>query len=93
MSAIATSVVLARWEILSAVVMFFASTLNINLRKASRHGLAVLTSGIGITMSCWFVMGLLGITSADMALYGQHAKDLFVEIMSHTPENWPMPMP
>ncbi|QCR38488.1 YjcB family protein [Nissabacter sp. SGAir0207] len=91
MSALATGVVLARWEILSAVIMFFASTLNISLRRASRHGLALLSSSVGIAVSCWFVMGLLGITSADMALYGAHAKDLFVEIMSQAPQNWPMP--
>ncbi|MDU1084680.1 MAG: YjcB family protein, partial [Leclercia adecarboxylata] len=34
MAAITTGVVFARWELLSAVLMFLASTLNIQFRKS-----------------------------------------------------------
>ncbi|MEJ5173881.1 YjcB family protein, partial [Erwinia sp. MYb416] len=62
MATITTSVILMRWELLSAVMMFLASTFNVQCRKASRNVMAFAFTGIGIGMSCWFVTGLLGIT-------------------------------
>ena len=44
MATLTTSVVLLRWQILSAVLMFMASTLNIRFRKADYIGLAVISS-------------------------------------------------
>ncbi|WP_416232238.1 YjcB family protein, partial [Klebsiella pneumoniae] len=41
MAAITTGVVLLRWQLLSAVLMFLASTLNIRFRKSDYIGLAV----------------------------------------------------
>ncbi|WP_222614639.1 YjcB family protein, partial [Klebsiella pneumoniae] len=41
MASITTSVVLLRWPLVSAVLMFLASSLNIQLRKSDSAGLAV----------------------------------------------------
>ncbi len=42
MASITTSVVLLRWPLVSAVLMFLASSLNIQLRKSDYAGLAVI---------------------------------------------------
>ena len=65
MATLTTGVVLLRWQLLSAVMMFLASTLNIRFRRADYVGLAVISSGLGVVSACWFAMGLLGITMAD----------------------------
>jgi hypothetical protein len=46
MATITTSMVLLRWPLLSAVLMFLASTLNIQFRKSDYAGLAVIST-------CW----------------------------------------
>ena len=61
MSTIATGLVMMRWELLSAVMMFFASQLNVVCRKTSRNGMAFMFSSPGLFTACWFVMGLMGI--------------------------------
>lgn len=47
MASITTSVVLLRWPLVSAVLMFLASSLNIQLRKSDYAGLAVICSCMG----------------------------------------------
>lgn len=47
MATLTTGVVLLRWQLLSAVMMFLASTLNIRFRRADYVGLAVISSGLG----------------------------------------------
>ncbi|AXU96728.1 YjcB family protein [Erwinia persicina] len=93
MATITTSVILMRWELLSAVMMFFASTFNVRCRKASRNVMAFAFTGIGIGMSCWFVTGLLGITLSMENLHNfwHITKEVFVEVMSRAPADWPMP--
>ncbi|MCU5772585.1 YjcB family protein [Erwiniaceae bacterium BAC15a-03b] len=93
MGTIAASVVLMRWELLSAVMMFFASTFKIKCRQSSRNAMAFVFSGVGIGMSCWFVTGLLGITlSAENLSYAwQVTKDVFIDVMSHQPDNILLP--
>lgn len=93
MATITTSVILMRWELLSAVMMFFASTFNVRCRKASRNVMALAFTGIGIGMSCWFVTGLLGITLSMENLHNfwHITKEVFVEVMSRAPADWPMP--
>lgn len=93
MPTITTSVILMRWELLSAVMMFFASTFNVRCRKASRNVMAFAFTGIGIGMSCWFVTGLLGITLSMENLHNfwHITKEVFVEVMSRAPADWPMP--
>ncbi|MBD8169125.1 YjcB family protein [Erwinia persicina] len=93
MATITTSVFLMRWELLSAVMMFFASTFNVRCRKASRNVMAFAFTGIGIGMSCWFVTGLLGITLSMENLHNfwHITKEVFVEVMSRAPADWPMP--
>ncbi|MFS2224160.1 YjcB family protein [Pantoea sp. B65] len=93
MGTIAASVVLMRWELLSAVMMFFASTFKIKCRQSSRNAMAFVFSGIGIGMSCWFVTGLLGITLSveNVSHTWQVTKDVFVEVMSHTPDTMLLP--
>ena len=66
MATLTTGVVLLRWQLLSAVMMFLASTLNIRFRRPDYVGLAVISSGLGVVSACWFAMGLLGITMADI---------------------------
>ncbi len=48
MASITTSVVLLRWPPVSAVLMFLASSLNIQLRKSDYAGLAVICSCLGL---------------------------------------------
>ncbi|MEN1656062.1 YjcB family protein, partial [Pseudomonas aeruginosa] len=54
MATLTTGVVLLRWQLLSAVMMFLASTLNIRFRRADYVGLAVISSGLGVVSACWF---------------------------------------
>ncbi|KGT92259.1 membrane protein [Erwinia typographi] len=93
MGTLTASLVMARWELVSAVMMFFASTVNVKCRQASHRGIAFVFTGVGIGMSCWFVTGLLGITLSMENLYNfwHITKDVFVEVMSHTPPDYPMP--
>ncbi|ASG90038.1 hypothetical protein DLR11_09875 [Salmonella enterica subsp. salamae] len=90
MAAITTGVVLLRWQLLSAVLMFLASTLNIRFRKSDYIGLAVISSGLGVASACWFATGLLGITMMDLAAIWHNIEAVMVETMSHTPPEWPM---
>ena len=48
MATLTTGVVLLRWQLLSAVMMFLASTLNIRFRRSDYVGLAVISSGLGV---------------------------------------------
>ncbi|EBQ3067943.1 YjcB family protein [Salmonella enterica] len=90
MAAITTGVVLLRWQLLSAVLMFLASTLNIRFRKSDYIGLAVISSGLGVASACWFATGLLGITMMDLAAIWHNIEAVMVETMSQTPPEWPM---
>ncbi|HEC7465762.1 TPA: YjcB family protein [Salmonella enterica subsp. enterica serovar Saintpaul] len=90
MAAITTGVVLLRWQLLSAVLMFLASTLNIRFRKSDYIGLAVISSGLGEVSACWFATGLLGITMMDLAAIWHNIEAVMVETMSQTPPEWPM---
>ncbi|HFZ8994582.1 TPA: YjcB family protein [Citrobacter freundii] len=90
MASITTSVVLFRWQIVSAVLMFMASSFNIRFRKADYVGLAVISSGLGLACACWFATGLLGITMMDVTAIWKNIEDVMVEVMSHTPPDWPM---
>ncbi len=90
MATITTSMVLFRWPLLSAVMMFLASTLNIQLRKSDYAGLAVISTLLGVGAACWFATGLLGITVGDIVTIWENVKVVMVEAMSHTPPDWPM---
>ena len=90
MATLTTSVVLFRWQLLSALLMFMASTLNIRFRRSDYFGLAVISSGMGLAAACWFATGLLGITLLDVAAIWNNVKAVMVEAMSHTPPDWPM---
>lgn len=90
MATITTGVVLLRWQLLSAVLMFLASTLNIRFRKSDYIGLAVISSGLGLVFACGFATGLLGITLVDMSAIWKNIETVMVEVMSHTPPDWPM---
>lgn len=93
MGTITASVMLMRWGLLSAVMMFMASTFHVQCRRSSRHVMAFMFTGIGIGMSCWFVTGLLGITLNIENLYQvwHSVKEMFINVMSQTPPAWPMP--
>ncbi|MBK4714845.1 MULTISPECIES: YjcB family protein [Tenebrionibacter/Tenebrionicola group] len=91
MATLTTGVVLMRWQLISAVLMFLASTLNIQFRKSDFPFLAVISSGLGIAAACWFATGLLGL-SIDFALLWANVKDVMTEVMSHTPPEWPVMM-
>jgi len=93
MGTLTASVMLMRWELLSAVMMFFASTFNVRCRKASRNAMAFVFTGIGIGMSCWFVTGLLGITLSmdNLHNFWNTTKDIATTVATQTPVDWPMP--
>lgn len=92
MATFTTGVVLMRWQLISALLMFFASTLNVRFRKADAPFLAVVSSGLGIAASCWFATGLLGL-SVDFALIWANVKTVMVDVISQTPPEWPVIAP
>lgn len=93
MGTLTASLVLMRWELVSAVMMFFASTFNVKCRQRSHRGMAFIFTGVGIGMSCWFVTGLLGITLSMENLHNfwQITKTVFVDVMSQAPTDYPLP--
>lgn len=94
MSTIATSFIIMRWELLSAIMMFIASQLNVACRKASRNGMAFMFSSLGVFTACWFVMGLMGISfnMAGILHFLSATKETFIDIMSKTPATtYPLP--
>ncbi len=95
MATLTASLVVMRWELLSAVLMFFASTFKTKCRQTSHPVMAFLFSGIGVGVTCWFVAGLLGMTFSmeNMNNFLKIMKEAFINIMSQTPPEWPMPMP
>jgi len=90
MATFTTSVVLLRWQLLSAVLMFMASTLNIRFRKADYLGLAVISSGMGLAAACWFATGLLGITAMDVSNIWHNMVEVMVKVSQQAPPDWPM---
>lgn len=90
MATLTTSVVLLRWQILSAVLMFMASTMNIQFRKADYIGLAVISSGLGLVAACWFATGLLGITLLDASSIWHNVVNIMAEMSAKAPPEWPM---
>ncbi|MGY5958874.1 YjcB family protein [Kosakonia sp. BK9b] len=90
MATFTTSVVLFRWQLLSAVLMFMASTLNIRFRRADYIGLAVISSGMGLVAACWFATGLLGITMVDAAKVWHNLVLVMEEVARQAPPEWPM---
>jgi hypothetical protein len=93
MATLTTSLIVMRWELLSALMMFFASTMKIKLRQNSHHVMALMCGGVGVAMSCWFVTGLLGITLSmeNVHNFMSITKEAFIQVMSQTPADWPMP--
>ncbi|AVJ17691.1 YjcB family protein [Serratia rhizosphaerae] len=93
MSTIATGFIMMRWELLSAVMMFIASQLNVVCRKASRNGMAFIFSSLGLFTTIWFVMGLMGITLTQEGVshFWAVSKDVFIDVMSNMPTDWPIP--
>ncbi|RWR03088.1 membrane protein [[Pantoea] beijingensis] len=93
MGTLTASVVLMRWELLSAVMMFFASTFKIKCRQHRHNAMAFIFSGIGIGMSCWFVTGLLGITLnlENVNHFFELTKNAFFDVMGQSPATWPVP--
>lgn len=87
MATLTTGVVLLRWQLLSAVMMFLASTLNIRFRRSDYVGLAVISSGLGVVSACWFAMGLLGITMADITAIHDKCCNSVVLFHALTPIN------
>ena len=92
MATLTTGVVLLRWQLLSAVMMFLASTLNIRFRKSEYIGLAVISSGLGGVSACWFATGLLGITMMDITAIWHNIESVMVEAINQAPPEWPMIM-
>ncbi|MEN3753277.1 YjcB family protein [Mangrovibacter yixingensis] len=84
------SVMLMRWPLFSAVLMFMASTLNIRFRRNERYALAFVSTSLGLAASCWFATALLGLSLVDLSIFWAHFKDVMVDIMSHTPPEWPV---
>lgn len=90
MATITTSVMLMRWPLVSAGLMFLASTLNIQFRKSDYVGLAVISTLLGMIAAFWFAMNLLGISMADISAILHNAKGVMVETMGQLPPEWPV---
>jgi hypothetical protein len=92
MNTLTTGFMMIRWELLSAFMMFFASQLHVVCRQTSKNALAFVCSGLGLSMSFWFVMGLMGmdLSLASISHFWLASKDVFIDVMSKTPTNWPM---
>ncbi len=61
MSALATSLIVMRWGLLSAGLMYMASMMKIKCQQNSLKTASAVFTGVGLFTSCWFVTGLLGI--------------------------------
>ena len=83
MATLTASLLVMRWELLSAIMMFFASTLKTKLRQDSRHVMAFMCGGIGLGMTCWFVTGLMGITLSmdNVHNFLEISKHAFIDVM------------
>lgn len=88
-----TNLLVMRWELLSAVMMFFASRVKIKLHQNSHYVMVLLCSSIVAGMSCWFVTGLMGITLSMENLHNfmDVSKGAFIYVMIQTPVGWSMP--
>lgn len=91
MASITAGVMLMRWPLISAVLMFLASTLNIRFRKSDYTFLAVFFSVLGIAAACWFAAGLLGL-SIDVPTIFDNAKNILIDIMNQPQPDWPVVM-
>ncbi|WP_460996720.1 YjcB family protein [Staphylococcus aureus] len=45
---------------------------------------------MGVVSACWFAMGLLGITMADITAIWHNIESVMIEEMNQTPPQWPM---
>lgn len=91
MGTLTASLMMMRWELLSAFLMFCTSQLNIVCRQSSRNSMAFICSGVGLTVTCFFVMSLMGMTfnPAAIAHFWAVTKDVFFDTMSKTPTDMP----
>lgn len=91
MSTLAAGFMMMRWELLSALLMFGTSQLNIRCRQSSRNGMAFMYSGLGLAITCFFVMSLMGISYNAQAVgqFWSVSKDVFFDIMSKAPADMP----
>ena len=91
MGTLTAGILMMRWELLSAFLMFCTSQLNILCRQSSRNTMAFVCSGLGLTVTCFFVMSLMGMTynAVAIAQFWSMTKDVFFDVMSKTPTDMP----
>ncbi len=91
MGTLAASFMMIRWELLSAFLMFCTSQLTILCRQTSRHAMALIFSGAGLVITCFFVMNLMGITynAKAVADFWSMVQEVFIDTMSKTPTDIP----
>lgn len=85
-----TGVVLLRWQLLSAVMMFLASTLNIRFRRSDYVGLCGDQQRFGRCFRLLVRNGCFGITMADITAIWHNIESVMIEEMNQTPPQWPM---
>ncbi|MDN5679249.1 MAG: YjcB family protein [Ewingella sp.] len=92
MGTLTAGFMMMRWELLSAFLMFCTSQLNIRCRQSSHNVMAFVCSGIGLTVTCFFVMSLMGISynAEAVAQFWSVSKDVFFDVMSKTPTDMPL---
>ena len=91
MATLTTGVVLLRWQLLSAVMMFLASTLNIRFRRSDYVGLAVISSGLGVVYRLSVRNGVAWHRNEpDVAAIWHNIESVMIEEMNQTPPQWPM---
>lgn len=89
MGTITASVIMMRWPLISALLMFLASTFNIKFRQSRFPALAFISTLTGVGASCWFATSLLGLTAADLVTSWIAMKEWALTVLSYAPENWP----
>lgn len=90
MGTITAGVVMMRWPLISALLMFLASMFRIKFRQSHSPALAVISTLTGISASCWFAATLLGLTTADFVTGWAAIKGWATNVIRYAPETWPV---
>ncbi|MFP1592748.1 YjcB family protein [Escherichia coli] len=90
MATLTTGVVLLRWQLLSAVMMFWPA-------HSTSVFVGLIMSACGDRQAVWALFppvgsrwGLFGITMADITAIWHNIESVMIEEMNQTPPQWPM---
>ncbi|WP_241607408.1 YjcB family protein [Rosenbergiella australiborealis] len=88
MTTFATSLMIMRWGLVSAGLMYMASAMKIKCQQRSLKAASVAFSGLGLCTSCWFVISLFGIdfTMQNWQSIANVATDAFNYALQQSPD-------